>query len=194
MGVETTEIRSFVAIEIPPEVKTFLSDISRRLQGFGGDVRWTRPEGIHITLKFLGNIKPDLIDVLRDALTPLFAQRMRFPLSVQGTGGFPDMRRPRVLWAGLNDPDQALVPLAAQVDTALESLGFAKERRPFNPHLTLARFRSLKRSSDLIQAATRMASIEGPAFTAHEAALFQSILKPTGAEYTALCRFPFAPK
>jgi len=194
MGVETTHIRSFVAIEIPGEVKTFLSDMSRRLKGFGGDVRWTRPEGIHITLKFLGNINPDLVGDLRDALTPVCARQMPFALSVLGTGGFPDMRRPRVLWAGLNDPDQALVPLAAQVDSALEPLGIAREKRPFNPHLTLARFKSLKRSSDLIQAVTRMAGIEGPAFTAHEATLFQSILRPTGAEYTALCRFPFSPE
>ncbi|MEW6114635.1 MAG: RNA 2',3'-cyclic phosphodiesterase [Thermodesulfobacteriota bacterium] len=194
MGVESTEIRTFVAIEIPSEVKAFLSDMSRRLKGFGGDVRWTRPEGIHITLKFLGNIKPDLVGDIRDALSPICARQLPFALSVRGTGGFPDMRRPRVLWAGLNDPDQALVPLAAQVDTALEPLGFTREKRPFNPHLTLARFRSLKRSSDLLQAVTRMASIEGPAFTAHEAILFQSILKPTGAEYTALCRLPFVPK
>ncbi|MFZ5865632.1 MAG: RNA 2',3'-cyclic phosphodiesterase [Thermodesulfobacteriota bacterium] len=194
MGVESTEVRTFVAIEIPSEVKAFLSDMSRRLKGFGGDVRWTRPEGIHITLKFLGNIKPDLVGDIRDALSPICARQIPFPLSVRGTGGFPDMRRPRVLWAGLHDPNQALVPLAAHVDSALESLGFTKEKRPFNPHLTLARFKSLKRSSDLLQAVTRMASIEGPEFTAHEATLFQSILKPTGAEYTALCRFPFALK
>lgn len=194
MITPSNEIRSFVAIEVAKDSKVFVTDVIGRLKEFGGDVRWTRAEGIHITLKFLGNIKPDMVRNIQEALTHIFARQTPFPLSVRGTGAFPDMRRPRVLWVGLNDPDQALAPLATQVDTALEPLGFTKEKRPFNPHLTLARFRSLKRSSDLTHAATRMASIEGPEFTAHEATLFQSILKPTGAEYTALCRFPFAPR
>jgi len=186
------EIRSFIALELPSEVKGFLAKVTEDLKKTGADVKWVRPEGMHLTLKFLGEIPAPSVPAIREQLSPEFARQKPFELHVSGLGAFPDLKRPRVVWAGLKDPLNLIGPLATRVDGLLEPLGFRREKRPFNAHLTLGRVRSLKKSTELVDSLRQAFDLSGPTFPVDHAVLFRSILRPTGAEYHSLCRFNFA--
>ncbi|MGO9571097.1 MAG: RNA 2',3'-cyclic phosphodiesterase [Desulfomonilaceae bacterium] len=187
------EVRAFIAIELPESVKSFLTKISTELKKCGGHVRWVRPEGIHLTLKFLGSVPSDLVPRIQEAALPLFKEQKPAQLHVSRLGAFPNLMRPRVVWAGLEDPTGALPPLVDRLETALEPLGFPKEKRPFNPHLTLGRFKSNEGSSELVEAIRDKMDIVGPSFVADHAVIFESVLKPSGAEYFQLFRFDYGP-
>ena len=189
---QTREIRAFIAIELPEGVKFFLKELLAQLRSFGGSVRWTRPESIHLTLKFLGNVNNKLQTDLQVALTPVFTKQKPFLLTVSGVGAFPSLNKARVIWAGLEDPSGLSVALAAELEDTLEPLGFQKEKRSFTPHLTLGRVKSGIGSSELVGVMRQMSAISGPAFLADHAVLFESVLKPSGAEYSSLRRFDFS--
>ena len=192
MPNEAEQIRAFIAIEIPEEVKSFLSNLAASLKATRAHVRWVRPEGMHLTLKFLGNTQADLIPTLDQHLGPVFSKLETVRLDVGRVGAFPHLRKPRVIWAGLEDKSGLLVPLVGKLEEQLAVLGFKKEKRPFSPHLTLGRVKSTKNISDLIEEVRNRTDVVGPSFTADHAILFQSILKPSGAEYVRLRRFDFS--
>lgn len=190
----TTEqtIRSFVAVEIPGPGKVFLESVTSDLRRARADVRWVNPEAIHITLKFLGQIRTDLVATLEENLTVLFVDYAPVQLTIRGVGAFPNLARPRVVWAGIHDVSGTLSSMASRVETALEPLGFAREKRMFSPHLTLGRVKSRSGMTELVDAIRQRMDLAGPAFVSHEAVLFQSILKPSGAEYRVISRFAFS--
>lgn len=138
-------MRAFIAIPLPDAVLSALAQWQESLRPVSDSspkvasvVKWVRPEGIHLTLKFLGEIDETKVEQVITALTPL----SDFPdlaLEVKGLGCFPNCERPRVLWAGVIAP-RALSDFAAKIDAALSRLGFPSEKRSFSPHLTLARF------------------------------------------------------
>jgi 2'-5' RNA ligase len=194
MKTDAQKIRTFIAIELPDNVTEFLEDISSRLKKCGADVKWVRTNGIHLTLKFLGYVDTDLVPTIERDLRLVFAEQKPFPLQVLGLGAFPGLARPRVIWAGLNDPESIAARLASKVDEILEPLGFQREKRPLTPHLTLGRVRSNKNCGDLIEAVRQSMDISGPTFVADHAVLFESILRPTGAEYSVLGSFDFSGK
>lgn len=189
MSGKPDTVRAFVAIDIPEQVRSFLEGISSDLKRTGADVRWVRSHGIHLTLKFLGEIPRDMISLLERDLRPVFLESGPFPIHVSGLGAFPNLRRPRVVWAGLKDPTGTLAPLAARVESALLPHGFKKEKRGFNPHLTLGRVKSARGQPDLVEEVRQRMDLCGPSFTVDSGVLFRSILKPSGAEYHPLCRF-----
>ncbi len=191
MRENDSEVRAFIAIDLPEEVTLFLRDLSEELRGFGREVRWTRPQGIHLTLKFLGNVHKDSLDSIRDQASLAFSDAKPVRLGVHGLGAFPSLNKPRVIWAGLQDATGSLAPLAGRLESQLEPLGFKKEKRPFRPHLTLGRVKSRGINSDLKTAIIQKMDISGPSFVADHAILFRSILKPSGAEYHVLHRFDF---
>ncbi len=192
MPNDEEHVRAFLAIEIPGEVISFLSDLTTALKATRAHVRWVRPEGIHLTLKFLGAIQTDLIPTLDRRLGPVFSESAPTRLEVRGLGCFPHLRRPRIIWAGLEDRAGLLVPLVGLLEDHLADLGFKKERRPFSPHLTLGRVKPGKNISDLVEEVRNRMDVVGPSFTADRAILFRSILKPSGAEYVQLRRFDFS--
>jgi 2'-5' RNA ligase len=185
-------IRVFIALDIPPEAKQALADAIRRLQAaipYG--VRWVDPAGIHLTLKFLGNVNVALVEDIFRAMQSA-AQGFQgggFHLQLAGLGFFPNERQPRVLWAGIEGDLDALKSLQAKVDEATFQLGFAREKRPFNPHLTLGRVRdgvsaSIRRQ---VSAAFATTALEpGNPWEVKEAHLIRSTLTPGGAIYTPL--------
>ena len=187
------EVRAFIAIELPEAVKSFLLKISAELKLCGGHVKWVIPEGIHLTLKFLGSVPSDLLPRIQESALPLFKEQKPTQLHVSGLGAFPGLRRPRVVWAGLEDPAGVVSRLVNGLETVLEPIGFQKENRPFNPHLTLGRFKSNEKCSELIEAIRQKLDIVGPSFVADHAILFESVLKPSGAEYFQLFRFDYGP-
>jgi len=192
MKTDAHKIRTFIAIELPDSVKEFLEDISSRLKQCGADVKWVRTNGIHLTLKFLGYVDTDLVPIIERDLRLVFAVQKPFPLGVLGLGAFPGLARPRVIWAGLDDPESITPRLASKVDEILDPLGFQREKRSLTPHLTLGRVRSNKNCGDLIEAVRQSMDISGPTFVADHAVLFESILKPTGAEYSVIGSFDFS--
>jgi 2'-5' RNA ligase len=177
-------VRLFVALDIPEEVRTALGALIEKLGPACRNARWVRVESAHITLKFIGEATAEKADDIKTALAavPLTSP---IKISFHGLGFFPNERRPRVFWAGMEAGD-GLGALAAAVETALEPLGIAREQRAFSPHLTLARFDSpsdLQRLHGTIAAA---GPLEFGATIAKEFHLYQSVLKRGGAEYTRL--------
>src|ERR1700745_1541462 len=131
-------MRLFVAIEISAEIRQRINEFVTRLQPRLSNARWVRPEGLHITLKFLGNVPDERRPVIEQALRRIDA--IRFEVSVQRIGVFPNQRSPRVLWVGI-ESGLDLPNLAKESDNVLASLGFEREKRAFTPHVTLARFK-----------------------------------------------------
>jgi 2'-5' RNA ligase len=187
-------VRLFVALDIPEDVRAALRAFVAPLRQVAPAARWTRTEGQHVTLKFLGNVGEEKLEAIRSVLSPL-----RSPEPVRtifrGANFFPNARRPRVFWAGVESSEN-LAMLAADVEGAMVAAGFAPEQRPFRPHLTLARFPEAKSSAPLLQALENRKDGEPDfgAASASEFFLYQSHLKPTGAEYTRLEVFPFVEK
>jgi len=192
MRTETGKIRAFIAIELPDAVKEFLEDISSKLKQCRADVNWVRPERIHLTLKFLGSVSTDLVPVIQERLLPVFSGQRPISLQVARLGAFPGLARPRVIWAGLDDPDRSVGGLASSLEQVVEPLGFKPEQRPFRSHLTLGRVRSNRNAGELMETVRQFMDISGPSFVAGHAVLFESVLKPSGAEYFAISRFVFA--
>jgi RNA 2',3'-cyclic 3'-phosphodiesterase len=183
-------MRLFVALDIPESVRTSLATLSAKLRDACLNARWPRIEGLHVTLKFIGETPAEKTEIIMAALAAV-PVRAPFSINFRGLGFFPDARRPRVLWAGIESSPK-LAQLAAAVDAALHPLGIPREERSFTPHLTLARF-STPRGLDSLQAAIQKAGpVDFGCITAKEFHLYQSVLKPGGAEYTRLATFSFA--
>jgi 2'-5' RNA ligase len=182
-------IRAFVGIRIDPEVTRRIREAQARLEKPLKRIRWVKDKSLHLTLKFLGEIPEERVAAAGDALERATRGRESFVFGCRGLGVFPDIRRPRVLWVGLEG--KWLVPLAAAVDERLEAVGFARERREFKPHLTLGRWREFDGRTDLLRQ-----QLEGwkdhdfGVSPVNEVIFFQSVLKPDGAIYTPLRIFP----
>jgi 2'-5' RNA ligase len=183
-------MRLFVALDIPEDVRSAIGALAAKLRPACRNARWVRIEGLHVTLKFIGETSAEKTEVIKSALAAV-PGRVPIPMNFRGLGFFPNERRPRVLWAGI-EAGSELAALAAAVETTLDPLGIPREERHFSPHLTLARF-DTPRGLDALHAAVEMASLlEFGGTTAKEFHLYQSVLKPGGAEYTRLATFSFA--
>jgi 2'-5' RNA ligase len=137
------QVRAFIAIELPDEIKGELGRIQSKLKTPGQDyVRWVDPNGIHLTLKFLGDTPQDKITDITAAMTSSVQGVQPFNLSIKGLGVFPNPNRTQVAWVGLVGELDTLSKLQKQLEANLEKLGFAAEKRLFSPHLTLARLRN----------------------------------------------------
>jgi 2'-5' RNA ligase len=187
-----SEIRAFIAIELPDDVKAFLGDLVSFLKKRGADVKWVKPEGMHLTLKFLGNVRTESLESVEHASRLVFSPQTAIYLAIKNLGSFPTLKRPRVVWAGCEDAAYRLPPLVATLEDALGALGFEKEKRPYNPHLTLGRVRSNEGTAGLVAAVRERMDLVGPGFVADHAVLFESVLSPSGAQYSQICRFEFS--
>lgn len=185
----------FVALGISSEVRENLAAWIQELRKMeppptGNRARWVKPENLHITLKFIGEVPAEKGDAIRAALSEVRSNQ-HLEVRFRGLGFFPGEKYPRVLWAGM-EPSSNLAPLAAEIEARLGKLGIAAEKRQFTPHLTLARFEPPGISDQLRRLVKESGSREFGAFRTREFHLMQSKLKPTGAEYTCLEAFPFA--
>jgi RNA 2',3'-cyclic 3'-phosphodiesterase len=178
-------IRAFVAVEIDPAVVQRIIAATDQLRPKISGIRWTPPANCHLTLKFLGDIDEGQIDSIGQALERAFSLFPRCTINAKGLGVFPDAKRPRILWVGIDG--KTLAALAQTVETALAPLGFEKEQRTYTPHLTIGRWREFKRSGrDLRDVLKDWQEHDFGVTVAHEIKLFQSILNPRGAEYRCL--------
>jgi len=181
-------MRAFIAIDLPESVRAALRRKQASFRSVSPDARWTQPEGIHLTLKFLGEISDANVKEVSESLKNL-GQFEGFAIGLKGFGFFPDARRPRVLWVGVEAP-ASLGQLAEQVEEAMRRIGFAREDRVFRPHLTLARFKVPQSQPALQALLTQQGEEELGNFEVSEFFLFESRLSPQGAEYRKVERFP----
>jgi 2'-5' RNA ligase len=144
-------VRIFVAVFPPPEIRRALVGAARELPVVG-EVRWARPENVHLTLKFLGDVPEDDLDRVAEALEPVRLRHESFEAELSGFGAFPSARRARILWAGIGEGSEPLRDLARDVEASLEPLGFEREDRAYMPHLTLGRARGRPVSLEAFEA------------------------------------------
>ncbi len=186
--------RLFIAVELPADVRKWLRETRTLLEERvpSGCVRWTDPDGIHITLKFLGETPARRTKEIGAVLDDLAGGRRPFALSVEGLGCFPNTARPRVIWAGIRSGPM-LGDLQKRLEQGLERIGFPAERRAFSPHLTLGRVKDGVAGSRLeeIGRVVGAVCVESTAgMDVKDVCLFRSVLQPGGAVYTVLYRAP----
>jgi len=184
------KIRSFLAVELPKEIIGKLGGVQDDLKPSGPYVKWVRPESIHLTLKFFGNIEEKIIDNISLVVKGVTSNTNVFNLEVIDIGVFPNMSRPKVIWVGVKFSDGTLDILQKEVGAGLEKIGFEHEGREFNPHLTLGRVKSLKEKRRLVEQIERFEGCELGSFKVEYLSLLKSDLRPTGAVYTKLRTFP----
>ena len=182
-------MRVFCAVELPDELRSRVAERVRRLRADFPDVRasWERPEKLHITLKFLGDVEPARVEDLSRAAARAVSNVEPFELTIDEQGAFPPHGQPRVLWLGIVDASGRLAFMQQELETECAAANFPRESRPFKPHLTLARIRSPQGARELA-AAHRATAFEPQRFKVSELVLMRSELSPQGSRYTPLSR------
>ncbi len=184
----TLDMRTFIAIEIPDEVKKQMAEAQDRLKGSGVEASWTRPEGIHLTLKFLGEVKEQRIPEVMNALASAAAGMGRFRIEVIGGGAFPNQKNARVVWIGVSGDLDRLMALQSTVEEAMAGLGMEREDRKFTPHLTLGRINYIRSRDAWVGALDALKDIRLSGFEVNAVSLMKSELKRSGAVYTEIGR------
>jgi 2'-5' RNA ligase len=181
-------LRTFVAIDLDPKLKKVLQDLIMKLKKTGADVRWVGFPGMHLTLKFLGEVEEESLPVIGRVLKEAVGGHSQLPLVLQGTGSFPGGRNPRVLWVGVRE-EPGLMALEREIEKGLESEGYPSETRPFRPHLTLGRVKGPARIQAALLELERDRETLFGEMAVRKVTLFESLLGPGGAEYRTLSEF-----
>ena len=190
-------LRTFIAIQLSAELKRHISDLQAEFKRQAPELRglsWVNPEGIHLTLRFLGDIEESQVEAITSLLWTAAAPIGTFRLEARGLGGFPTPQRMRVLWVGLSgdaEATTALQRLQATIEDGLVGIGFAREERAFTPHLTVARIRERGAVGPLARLVMKEKDRMLGELRAGSVALIKSELRPKGAVYTSLVEVPF---
>ena len=178
-------IRSFIAFDIEdPQIIRNIENIQSMILRTGADLKLVKPQNIHITIKFLGNILPPQIDEIYNEMKNVDFKP--FQIEIKGVGVFPNMRRISVIWAGIGRGSEELRSIFNQLEPRLWKLGFKKEMKEFSPHLTIARVRTSRRRDELIRCLKEIEDYEFGVIEARCLRLKRSILKPNGPTYLTL--------
>ena len=180
-------MRTFIAIEIPEEIKAEMARVQEQLKCSSDvDAGWTRPEGIHLTLKFLGEVPEAKVSEMMNALAGVAVGVDMFRLDIAGVGTFPNPGNARVVWIGVEGETDRLLKLQAAVEDGMDSLGFERENRKFTPHLTLARIKFIRSRKAWLSALDSVKDVRLPSIEVNAISLMKSELKPSGAVYTEI--------
>ena len=189
------DIRSFLAFELPPEMKNTISGVYEKVRTSRLAVRWVRPESIHITVVFMGNVREEDLPRIGNEAGEAGSDFAPFHASLKGMGCFPGCRNPRVIWVGLEGEIERMSSLRDDLQNRLIPFGITPEKRGFKPHLTLGRFKKPSREEGEIGILMdRYQDLTSPVCSLHELVLFKSDLKPGGAVYTKMLSFPLSGK
>lgn len=190
-------MRAFIALELPEDVKTALDALSWRLRDRldTRDLRvsWVRPENVHLTLRFLGDVTEDQIAQLSIPMDEACRAEQPFALRVCGTGAFPNVRRPSVIWVAVGPLDGPLDRIQKAAEAAAQGVGLAREEKKFHPHLTLARIREPRGAQPLIERVEREKEFLAGEFLVRSVTLFSSELTSKGPIYRRLKEFSLCP-
>ena len=185
-------LRLFVAVELPEAARDHVEIVLRRLQGLDvPGIRWVRPDSVHLTLKFLGNVPIEEVLPITEAMEQAASGTPSLTLRLDGAGVFPNPRSPRVVWLGVQGDVQPLALLQGRLEEALEAGGFAREDRAFTPHLTLGRVRrrlqppDLEKLKDAVNEVSDLGTVEMPVDTL---SLMESQLRKEGALYQRVAK------
>ncbi len=186
-------IRTFIAVNLASFVVEEIAKVQAALRAADpGVVRWTRVENMHLTLKFLGDIEQDCVAPILSRLRRVVHDRPAFRVEARRLGGFPDLKRLRVIWVGLSG--EGLTVLSKDLETALRELHFPAEKREFHPHVTLGRVRSQRGWDQVLPLVQHYAHTSFGTSVIDQVRLYRSDLRPTGAIYTALGSAPLQTK
>lgn len=185
------KIRTFLAIELPDEIKSELGKIQKRLKPKIEGVRWTRPEGIHLTLKFFGDVAAGDCGSIGNAVKAAITGAKPLSLELGTIGAFPGPTRPRVIWIGVGGQTKELIDLTKKLDRNFEQIGFTPEGRSFKPHLTLGRLKVPGSAVGFPKVLEEGNNYQAGSFRCIGLTLFRSDLRPTGAIYTKIEEYPF---
>ncbi|MBI1976480.1 MAG: RNA 2',3'-cyclic phosphodiesterase [Candidatus Omnitrophica bacterium] len=179
-------IRSFIALDIPDKVKNELSLLVSTLEKTGADVKWVKKENFHLTLKFLGQITEEQVNHVKRILEKISQKQRRFSFHLSGLGSFPDLRRPRVLWVGIDRGVEMLEVLTEKIESEIAQTGIKGENRLFSPHLTLGRVRSPRNLQKLVTCMEQVDFSSSEEIFPEHVSLYKSILSPKGSVYEVI--------
>ncbi|MBI2816776.1 MAG: RNA 2',3'-cyclic phosphodiesterase [Acidobacteria bacterium] len=185
-------MRTFIAIDIPEKIRASIGELMATLKPAATNIRWSRPEGLHITLKFLGELQPARIEQVKQSLSQIHLAAS-FQVAIQGAGFFPNERSPRVMWLGIAAGAE-LAELASRVEESLMPLGFEKENRPYSPHLTMGRINPPGKIFTVQELLRRREPLAFGSFTATEFFLYESKPSRNGSVYNKIAGFGIAPR
>ena len=178
-------MRTFIALELSNEVREELSRLQEELKKVDADIKWGKPDNIHLTLKFLGNVEEAKIAEIKKLLDNISSREKPFETSLFKLGAFPDLNYPRVIWVGIDKGCSEIEKIAGLVETELEKINFSREKRPFSAHLTLGRVKSGRNKAELKEKVSSL-QVQPKSCTINNITLFQSTLTPKGPIYTPL--------
>jgi 2'-5' RNA ligase len=180
-------VRCFVAVEVDePRVLDALGRVQSGLVGSGGDLKPVERENIHLTLKFLGDVDEGRLGEVESVVSDLRFEPFRMALAE--TGAFPNLRRPRVIWAGVYEGVDELAWIFSELETGFVGLGFKREGRRFSPHITIARVRSGRNREELVEEVLRHREMDYGGFEVRSVKLKRSVLTPRGPVYSTLAQ------
>jgi RNA 2',3'-cyclic 3'-phosphodiesterase len=189
-GLKTEQVRSFISIELPEEIKLGLDQLQSALKGpLQSCAKWVNPESIHLTLKFLGNVEVSQINLIAAAIQDTARSFEGFRLQMSGLGAFPNVTRVRIIWVGIQGDLEKLLALQKLLDFNLAKLGYLPEKRAFVPHLTLARVRDYASPAERLALGELVSSIKNHSVfnvEVNSLCLMRSQLTPKGAIYSKL--------
>lgn len=181
-------MRLFVALDLADGVRRALAELIAKLKPKSSGARWVNAENLHVTLKFIGHIENHKLRPIQEALRKIHSAQV-VSLQFHGMGFFPNEFHPRVIWCGVAASPN-LATLAADIDRALEPIGIEREGKPYTPHLTLARFKTEAGVPELVNAANEMKSYDFGEARETSFHLYESLLKPSGAQYNRMASYP----
>lgn len=184
------EMRVFIAVELTESIKEELAQLQESLRGTGDKIKWVDSSLIHLTLKFLGEIREEGLKKVLQASREVAVKSSSFRIKIKETGVFPDSPSPRVIWVGVEERENNLETLVNQLEEELARQGFAKERRKWIPHLTLGRVKVLKKKGKLRELVLSHKGLEGGEMEVRSISVIESRLTPKGPIYTLLERIP----
>lgn len=179
-------LRTFIAVELPNDIHDSLQKLKNNIKDSMPDVRWTKYGNVHLTLKFLGDIEPSKVDMISVSIQNVANEFSPFTMSLARIGAFPNSRKPSIIWVGIEEGSGEVIQIANRIESSMEKLGFAKEKRPFRPHLTIGRVRELKHPSIMAKSLESNEIGEIGRFRVEKLSFIKSQLDPSGSIYTTL--------
>ncbi len=184
-------MRCFIAIEIPDAIQALLLCVQEELKRNIRGASWVKRGNIHLTLRFLGDVAPNQISTIKNAIEKVANRRPPFSMKIGGIGAFPNPTRPRIIWAGVKTGANEVVAISKEIDAGLGQHGFGRDEKPFRPHLTLARVKRRINLKPLVDVFQQYDTINGATLIVDQIRVVRSELRQSGAIYTPLetCRF-----
>jgi RNA 2',3'-cyclic 3'-phosphodiesterase len=181
-----TPIRTFIAIEIPEDIRNRIAVLQSGLKGLGGKITWVKPENMHLTMKFLGETEQHQVKNIFDKLDQAVSSINQFEIKFKEVGAFPNFRRPKVFWVGTEGDNSTLIEVANKIDQQMCEFGFRPENKRFSAHLTIGRVRDQKGIETVIKLLQQEENFSPGEFVVKHVSFIKSELTRLGPIYTTL--------